>query len=74
MGSGFGRSDFVAGLEFVEGWNIGRILVALGVVLVFSLPATLLWVFFGTVWMHVGSRGAGEKVATVLSLRLLVRS
>ena len=63
---GFGHSDFVMGLEFVEGWNIRRILVALGVVLVLSLPATLLWVLFGTTWMHVGFRGAGEGVATGL--------
>lgn len=72
MGRGFGHSDFVTGLEFVEGWNIRRILVALGVVLVLSLPATLLWVFFGTAWMHVGFRGAGERVVTGLPSRLLV--
>ena len=72
VGMGFGRSDFVTGLEFVEEWNIGRILVVLGVVLVLSLPAALLWVFFGTAWVHVGFAGAGEKVATGLSLRLLV--
>ena len=64
VGMGSGRSDFVTGLEFVEGWNIGRILVALGVVLVLSLLATLLWVFFGSTWIHVGFREAGERVAT----------
>ena len=72
VGMGSGRSDFVTGLEFVEGWNIGRILVAFGVVLVLSLLATLLWVFFGTTWIHVGFRGAGERVVTGLLLGLLV--
>ena len=72
VGMGFDRSDLVIGLEFVEGWNIGRILVVLGVVLVLSLLATLLWVFFGTTWIHVGFRGVGERVATGLLLGLLV--
>jgi len=37
-----------------------------------SLLATLLWVFFGTTWIHVGFSGAGERVATGLLLGLLV--
>lgn len=72
VGMGSGRGDFVTGLEFVDGWNIGRILVAFGVVLVLSLLATLLWILFGTTWIYVGFRGAGERVATGLLLGLLL--
>ncbi|OCL08639.1 hypothetical protein AOQ84DRAFT_363920, partial [Glonium stellatum] len=72
VGLGFGSDDFVTGLEFVEGWSVGRILVALGVVLMLSLLATFLWVFFGTDWVHIGFRGASERVATGSLLGLLV--
>lgn len=51
-----------AGLEFVEGWCVWRIVVALTVVFVLALAAALLWVFLGLSVLPVGYRGAGSRI------------
>jgi hypothetical protein len=52
-----------AGFEFVEGWNVGRILAAVVLMVILAIAAALLWVFLGVTFLGgVGFRGAGSRV------------
>jgi len=60
------RAEQHEGLEFVVSWSVRRILLALTLVLVVSLAATLLWVFLGKSSHGDGGSsgfmGAGDRV------------
>ena len=58
-------------LEFVEGWNFGKIFCALGLVILASIIAGVLWVFIGIGGQSVGFRDAGGRVQTGAALGLL---
>ena len=55
-----GRSNERFALELVEGWSVGRIVVALGLVGVCSIAACLLWIFLGVNHVDAGAVGAGS--------------
>jgi hypothetical protein len=56
------RAEQHEGLEFVVSWSVRRILLALTLVIVLSLSATLLWVFLGK--NSHGSGGSNQAVFT----------
>ena len=61
------RMEQPGGLEFVVGWSIVRISLALMVVLGLSIAAALLWIFLGRSSLagnssHGGFRDAGDRV------------
>ena len=67
------------GLEFVVCWSVGRIGLAIALVLVASIAATLLWIFLGHVTVadrnvHGGFRDAGDRVTSgvVMGICLLL--
>ena len=62
-----------AGLEFVEGWSLPRVLGAVAVVLVLAVAATLLWLFLGVRFLGgAGYRGAGSRVGESMLVGLMV--
>ncbi|KAK6006729.1 hypothetical protein QM012_005737 [Aureobasidium pullulans] len=70
------RAEQHEGLEFVVSWSVRRILLALTLVLVLSLAATLLWVFLGKESHasagQAGFLGAGDRVAAGLVMGICV--
>ena len=66
------RAEQPEGLEFVLGWSCVRILAALGLVLVMSIAAALLWTLLGKNSASIpgppgqgaGFRGAGDRVTS----------
>ncbi|KAK5135729.1 hypothetical protein LTR08_004715 [Meristemomyces frigidus] len=76
------RMEQPEGLEFVVGWSVVRIGVALSLVGVVSVAAALLWVFLGTSTVvggggggaHGGFRDAGDRVGAgvVMGICLLL--
>ncbi|KAI4729435.1 hypothetical protein E4T49_02905 [Aureobasidium sp. EXF-10728] len=70
------RAEQHEGLEFVVSWSVRRILLALSVVLLLSLAATLLWVFLGK-GSHfsagqAGFLGAGDRVVAGVVIGICV--
>lgn len=62
-----------AGLEFVEGWNSIRIMLALASVLLLAVAATLLWVFVGLgAPLSKGVGDAGGRVGAGVALGIFV--
>lgn len=51
-----------AGLEFVEGWCVWRIALAITMVIFLAVAASLLWIFLGLSVLPVGYRGAGSRI------------
>ncbi|KAG9687996.1 hypothetical protein KCU95_g6159, partial [Aureobasidium melanogenum] len=70
------RAEQHEGLEFVVSWSVRRILVALILVLVLSLAATLLWVFLGkdshSSAGQAGFLGAGDRVVAGVVMGICV--
>ncbi|KAH0360478.1 hypothetical protein KCU65_g9371, partial [Aureobasidium melanogenum] len=70
------RAEQHEGLEFVVSWSVRRILLALTLVLVLSLAATLLWVFLGKDSHSPGSQagflGAGDRVVAGVVMGICV--
>ncbi|KXT01755.1 hypothetical protein AC578_2733 [Pseudocercospora eumusae] len=67
------------GLEFVVGWSISRILLAVLLVVLLAIAATLLWIFLGrntpASWpgpAHAGFKDAGDRVGTGVLIGILV--
>lgn len=67
------------GLEFVLGWSISRILLAVLLVILLAIAATFLWIFLGkstpASWpapAHAGFRGAGDRVASGILIGVLI--
>ncbi|KXT18779.1 hypothetical protein AC579_8249 [Pseudocercospora musae] len=67
------------GLEFVVGWSISRILLAVLMVVLLAIAATLLWIFLGrntpASWpapAHAGFKDAGDRVGTGVVIGVLV--
>lgn len=70
------RAEQHEGLEFVVSWSVRRILLALTLVLMLSLAATLLWVFLGK-GSHpsagqAGFLGAGDRVVAGVVMGICV--
>ncbi|KAG9667478.1 hypothetical protein KCU99_g8912, partial [Aureobasidium melanogenum] len=70
------RAEQHEGLEFVVSWSVRRILLALVLVLVLSLAATLLWVFLGkdshSSAGRAGFLGAGDRVVAGVVMGICV--
>ncbi|KAG9853456.1 hypothetical protein KCU98_g1692, partial [Aureobasidium melanogenum] len=70
------RAEQHEGLGFVVSWSVRRILVALILVLVLSLAATLLWVFLGkdshSSAGQAGFLGAGDRVVAGVVMGICV--
>jgi hypothetical protein len=70
------RAEQHEGLEFVVSWSVRRILLALTLVLVLSLAATLLWVFLGKNshgdGTQAGFMGAGDRVVAGVVMGICV--
>ncbi|KAH0345175.1 hypothetical protein KCU81_g4414, partial [Aureobasidium melanogenum] len=70
------RAEQHEGLEFVVSWSVRRILLALILVLVLSLAATLLWVFLGkdshSSGGQAGFLGAGDRVVAGVVMGICV--
>jgi len=62
----------IAGFEFVEGWALGRIILAFSIVIFAAISAVLLWIFLGVAVTEIGFRGAGARVGTGLLMGGLV--
>ena len=56
------NEDCAAGLEFVQGWCLWRIAVAMLLVVILAIAAALLWTFLGLSVLSVGYKGAGTRV------------
>jgi hypothetical protein len=56
------RDACAAGLEFVEGLCVWKIVVAMTVVVLLAIVAALLWVFLGLSVLPIGYKGAGARV------------
>jgi hypothetical protein len=54
-----------AGLDFVEGWSLWRILMAISAVMLFAIVAAICWIFLGSnlTVTKTGYRDSGERVA-----------
>lgn len=55
------RLEQPEGLEFVMGWSVGRILGALGLVLVATLASVLLWVLLGPAGTNMSFAPSGDE-------------
>ncbi|KAG9655403.1 hypothetical protein KCU64_g6565, partial [Aureobasidium melanogenum] len=70
------RAEQHEGLEFVVSWSVRRIFLALVLVLVLSLAATLLWVFLGkdshSSAGQAGFLGAGDRVVAGVVMGICV--
>lgn len=64
---GKGDDGVPVGLEFVEGWSVGRIAFAVGLVLAAVMAAVLLWVFLGP-----GGAGRVGRVGTAFVIGIVV--
>ncbi|KAF2436206.1 hypothetical protein EJ08DRAFT_692089 [Tothia fuscella] len=68
------EDDCSAGLEFVEGWCLWRILVAVSGVLVCAIAAALCWILLGTQvsLSRSGYRDSGERVVGGMMIGVFV--
>ncbi|CAK3911150.1 Hypothetical predicted protein [Lecanosticta acicola] len=71
------RIEQPEGLELIMSWSISRILLALTIVVVFSLAAILLWTFLGKntpsqMPASAGFKGAGDRVGTGVLIGIVV--
>jgi hypothetical protein len=55
-------------LEFVDGWNVFRIVSVFLLLLVFTVAALMLWTFLGVPRMDTALEGAGERLETAVLL------
>ncbi|KAF2495083.1 hypothetical protein BU16DRAFT_617952 [Lophium mytilinum] len=65
-------ANLMTGIVFTHRWRWKRILFAIALVLALSVLATLLWTFFGSTWVNVGYKGAGDRVATGCLMGVLI--
>ena len=72
-----GQLDEVEGLEFVESWSPMRIVIALGLVLLLSIAAALLWTFLGLSTASAtspqgGFRDSGDRLTTAFVMGICI--
>ncbi|KAF2670951.1 hypothetical protein BT63DRAFT_453322 [Microthyrium microscopicum] len=68
-----GHGECVAGLEFVQGWAIGRILGMGGLVVILAILGALLWILEGVSprVLKAGFNAGGERVGAGCAIGLL---
>jgi hypothetical protein len=64
----------ITAVHFVYGFSVRRVFCALGLVMVLSVLAALLWIFLGpsVKWLRIGFRGSAERVGPGMLVGLLV--